>query len=131
MNKIKHDLFYLLIAMFSLLVFGVNLAYADTLSSTGETSAGLVAPFMPLLPILLMMLAFACRKYAPENHWLHTPGGMFAVGLVAGALDAIAHAIQQGGVHQAVIVSALVAFLGSLLAQSNPLAGKSTTGGPQ
>jgi len=74
----------------------------------------------PLFVVALMTAANLVRKFAPAAHFLHTPAGLWIIATGAGAIDVVAEAAKGGGFHLAIIVPALVTFLTSALAGSNP-----------
>jgi len=76
--------------------------------------------YTPLIPMVLMLMAFALRRFTPTTGFLHTPPGAWLIALVSGVLGAVAHAIQTGGVSTGVVVPAIASFIMSFLATANP-----------
>lgn len=74
----------------------------------------------PLIPVALMGLAFALRKFTPAGGWLHTAGGATLIAFITGLLGALAQAIQQHGFSSAVLVPAIASFVMSFIATANP-----------
>ncbi len=78
----------------------------------------------PLIPVLLMLVAFSLRKFAPTGGWLHTIGGATLIAFISGLLGALAQAIQAHGFSSSVIVPAIASFIMSFIATANPSMGK-------
>ena len=79
-----------------------------------------MGPYTPLVPAILMLLAYSLRRFAPAGGWLHTLGGATAIAFVSGLLGALAQAIQAHGFSSATVVPAISSFVLSFIATSNP-----------
>lgn len=80
-----------------------------------------MGPYTPLIPVVLMLAAFAMRKFAPTGGWLHTLAGATFIAFCTGLLGAIAQAITAHGISTGVIVPAVATFAMSFIATASPV----------
>jgi hypothetical protein len=72
-----------------------------------------------LVSMALPVVALVLKRRKPLEHWIH---GAWAIGLsalVAGALEAAAHAIVMAGLNAFAMISAVIVFLGTAAAMSS------------
>jgi hypothetical protein len=81
----------------------------------------------PLIPVVLLGVSYALRRYSPKDGWLHSALGAFVIASVSGLLATVAQAIQAHGLSSAAIMPAVASFLGSLFATANPTMGAAKT----
>lgn len=78
-----------------------------------------MGPYAPLIPAILMLVAFSLRRFAPAG-FMHSLGGATLIAFISGLLGAAAEAIASHGLTAAAIVPAVASFVMSFIATANP-----------
>lgn len=82
--------------------------------------------YLPLLPVVLMLLAYALRKFTPPGAFFHSPQGLALMTGLSTVIGGVAQAIKDQGLTKGVVIAALTSGILSLIGAANPSMGKST-----